>query len=434
MNSTTQVPGPVNVEVLTSPDSCAGPTKQQAAVLTPIYSSEQQTTGAAPIYGAPVMCSPTVALQPEYVFPSNPTPGAPFPWIYPNSQDRLQTPPEQSLISQPYPLESACTGTQFTPTSSRSLQIIAPQLSPTGTGVWSSASYNKLGAHQSHFGNISGDGLMQPMKHGRPTKPPYSYIALITMAIENNSGKKATLAEICQYIREHFPYYRQNCKQGWENSIRHNLSLNECFLKVPREQSKPGKGHYWMLDPASKNMFVDGSLRRRRKRFKRMDCTSDQVDIDLHHDSTQEPSEVVDRKTSVEAFVKDKEIETSKSDSESHKCDTLNPKERPSKMPVSYAPNVTIHTISSLTQPPSSEFSSLQNNPIINPTGSIPPIPHSVMYPTSNISTPTFGLVPNPTWAWGSCSPSQSQYPWPPYIGYSTVLQESSQNSGIRTN
>jgi len=112
-------------------------------------------------------------------------------------------------------------------------------------------------------------------KQKRHPKPPLSYIALITMAIDNSSTKKVTLAEICQFIKDKFAYYREDCKQGWQNSIRHNLSLNECFIKIPREQGKPGKGHFWSLDPAAKKMFENGSLRRRKRRFKRSSSEAD---------------------------------------------------------------------------------------------------------------------------------------------------------------
>ncbi|MBN3303796.1 forkhead box protein E1 [Amia ocellicauda] len=110
----------------------------------------------------------------------------------------------------------------------------------------------------------------RPLQRG---KPPYSYIALISMAIAHSQDRKLTLGGIYKFITERFPFYRDNSKK-WQNSIRHNLTLNDCFIKIPREPGRPGKGNYWALDPNAEDMFESGSFLRRRKRFKRCDLTT----------------------------------------------------------------------------------------------------------------------------------------------------------------
>uniref|UniRef100_A0AAZ3QZ19 Forkhead box protein G1 n=1 Tax=Oncorhynchus tshawytscha TaxID=74940 RepID=A0AAZ3QZ19_ONCTS len=95
---------------------------------------------------------------------------------------------------------------------------------------------------------------------GSKAKPPHSYATLIAMAIGAAPSRKLSLNDIYMWISDMFPYYSRSAR-GWKNSIRHNLSLNKCFRKVPRPQSDPGKGSYWMMDGSSEPNPLRGTKR-----------------------------------------------------------------------------------------------------------------------------------------------------------------------------
>lgn len=83
-------------------------------------------------------------------------------------------------------------------------------------------------------------------------KPPYSYATLIGISILSHPDKQLPLSQIYQWISETFRYYKRE-DVGWQNSIRHNLSLNKAFTKG--EKSKDGKGHFWCIEPGHEEQF-----------------------------------------------------------------------------------------------------------------------------------------------------------------------------------
>ena len=88
-----------------------------------------------------------------------------------------------------------------------------------------------VGCHPAHV-------QYNPQKHVN-SKPPYSFSCLIFMAIEDSPTKRLPVKDIYNWIQTNFPYFR-NAPTGWKNSVRHNLSLNKCFMKVDKDRGQVG--------------------------------------------------------------------------------------------------------------------------------------------------------------------------------------------------
>ena len=96
-----------------------------------------------------------------------------------------------------------------------------------------------------------------PSVHDDGTKPPHSYAELIGMAILRAPNRRLTLAQIYKWISDNFSFYKSS-ESGWQNSIRHNLSLNKNFIKQERPKDDPGKGNYWAIKPGEERPFLLG--------------------------------------------------------------------------------------------------------------------------------------------------------------------------------
>ncbi|KAL9548613.1 hypothetical protein MBANPS3_005608 [Mucor bainieri] len=118
-------------------------------------------------------------------------------------------------------------------------------------------------------------------------KPPYSYASLIAQAINSSSDKRMTLNGIYNFITTNYPYY-QMAQNGWQNSIRHNLSLNKAFVKVPRGDAEPGKGAFWTIDSNAETQFTNGVYKRNKRAGAPLSSSSSQATTHAHKSDTVE--------------------------------------------------------------------------------------------------------------------------------------------------
>ncbi|CAK6439046.1 unnamed protein product [Pipistrellus nathusii] len=97
-------------------------------------------------------------------------------------------------------------------------------------------------------GSPSQPAKRRKKRYLRHDKPPYTYLAMIALVIQAAPSRRLKLAQIIRQVQAVFPFFRDDY-EGWKDSIRHNLSSNRCFRKVPKDPAKPkAKGNFWAVD------------------------------------------------------------------------------------------------------------------------------------------------------------------------------------------
>lgn len=137
--------------------------------------------------------------------------------------------------------------TENTPISSPKTESSQDKTPPTQNQLFnnmmngSNSLVNNLLVSQNNDSNLPHvDRSLPAFNVPRPTqeqlenfkRPPHTYPSLIAQAILDSNQNLITLRGIYEYIMEKYPYYKFcHDKSAWQNSIRHNLSLNQCFIK-----------------------------------------------------------------------------------------------------------------------------------------------------------------------------------------------------------
>lgn len=90
---------------------------------------------------------------------------------------------------------------------------------------------------------------------------PLSYVAVIARAILSSPRQRLPLCEIYNFIADRHPEFTEN-RARWKNTVRHNLSLHDCFVRGETALNK--KGCNWRIHPSFMAEFSRGDFSRHK--------------------------------------------------------------------------------------------------------------------------------------------------------------------------
>lgn len=136
----------------------------------------------------------------------------------------------------------------------------------------------------------------------RSNKPSTGYLEMIARALLSAPGHRMILNDIYTYILQWYPYF-QTAPSTWRNAVRHNLTVNDCFVKTGNTSS--GRGYIWEIHPACVDMFSQGDFRRMQaRRLAQQHYNSENIapeEVQTPTQQTSVPTTVIQNVTKVPA-------------------------------------------------------------------------------------------------------------------------------------
>ncbi|KAI9788134.1 MAG: hypothetical protein M1835_002445 [Candelina submexicana] len=127
------------------------------------------------------------------------------------------------------------------------------------------------------YENVDMTGFKDDETDGECSVNEEPYAKLIYRALMSAPEKKMVLKEIYEWFELNTDKAKNTCSKGWQNSIRHNLSMNGAFKKVdqlpPCDESK--KGFIWVLEPSAIQGGVKSTTRYRKTVPNKKSCRSE---------------------------------------------------------------------------------------------------------------------------------------------------------------
>ncbi|KAI7160127.1 hypothetical protein KC349_g3735 [Hortaea werneckii] len=120
--------------------------------------------------------------------------------------------------------------------------------------------WSQAGGQAAYYDDIGNDNLQDDLENSDPC-----YAQLLYRCLREAPEHTMALKDLYEWVREHSQKAKDSKNKGWQNSVRHNLSMNAAFEKV-QQGPAPGtkKGALWRLTPSALNNGVISTTRYRK--------------------------------------------------------------------------------------------------------------------------------------------------------------------------